>query len=281
MSLKNILRKGSVLVAGSALLLSIGMLPSSLHELPVRNLYYAGMKKQVEQEFLRYEFKIYVLGFKLANKTMTWDKTITEDSKKVEYNLDVALRASSKYWMDLKMKKIDYKDKNLEGLLEEYSYALSDGEKIKKGSVEIYPDRAEIYYNDNLLIKRGRYKGVLSFLQDIMEGNMKLRETRNMDVLFGKDVFRFKYKVVGEETLYEKYDLVRDEDTGDLIREGRGKSFETYKIQLKIQKYGEDKVRKGIYFWIGKEGKHKGEVVNIEIDYNWALNVEMLLKDLF
>lgn len=282
MSLKDIIKKGGTFIAGSALFLSLGIIPCNqqlLYEQP-RNFYCVELKQQTQQKSLRYNLEIYVLGFELINKTMNWNETVTEDSAKLEHKLDISLRASKKYWGFLNMRKIDYKNsQNLEWICEEFTYGLSDGEKVETGHVKIYPDRAEVYQEGMLIIKNGKYTGVLSFMQDLMKGDMKIGETRVMDVLFGKNAYNFRYKVVGKETMYEKYDYVRD--GGDWNYEGRGESFETYKIELKIRNPQGEEMKRKVFFWIGKEGKHKNEIVKIEIIYNWAISVKMVMKDLF
>lgn len=263
MSLENILKKTGKIILCSALFLSLGTLSchpqKAVQPSHQTNFCYTEMKKRVEQESLHYNLKIYVIGFELINKTMTWNEKITEDSQKTEHELNVALRASSKYWGMMNMRKIDYKTENLEELCEEYSYSISDGKKIEGGHVRLYPNKAKIQQGDMLITKKGEYKGILSFLQDIREGDMKFGETRAMDVLFGKDVYHFEYKVVGEEILLEKY--------------------KTYKIDMKIRKKGSNEVREGIFFWVGKEGKHKNDIIQIEIEYNWAIKAGMVLKD--
>lgn len=287
MSLKNILKKGSIVAVGSALFLTL--VPSQnilqteiVYNLPKKSFCYSELKKQVEQESLSYKLKISLIGFEIINKTMNWYGTVTEDSEKLESKVDVFLRASEKYWGDLNMRKVDYKDaKNIEGICEEYSYRLSDGKKIMNGEVKIYADKAEILKDDKLIVKKGKYNGVLSFLEDIRSKDLKVGEMRSMDVLFGKDVYHFNYKVVCEETLYEQYVPVKDDSTGEWRNEGRGKSCKTYKIELKIRRQGADDVREGIYFWIGKEGEYEGDLVKAKVDYNWAITAEMILKNLF
>lgn len=279
MFLKNNFKRNAIAIS-SALLLSLGALPSvSKATYPLEEKYYLETRKQVEQESLNYKLKFYLLGIRLVNETMRLDNLITEDSEKIEHKLSLApLKTSDRPLACIDMRKITYKNaKNLEELCEEYSYKLNyDSKEAKKAHIKIYPNIAEIYKDNELMVKNEKCVGLLSFIQAVARDDLKIGETDAMDVLFGKNIYRFEYNVTGEETLYERYVLVR-EGCREERYEGRGKSYKTYKVELKTRRAGSSNVRKDIYFWIGREGKYRGNIIKIKFERNWALVGEMML----
>lgn len=277
MFLKNNFKRNAIAIS-SALLLSLGALPSvSKATYPLEEQHYSETKKQ--QEPLNYKLKFYLLGIRLVNETMRLENLITEDSEKTEHKLSlVPLKTSDRPLARIGMRKITYNDaQNLEELCEEYSYELNYGSKeAKKAHIKIYPDTAEIYKDNELMVKNEKCVGLLSFIQAVARDDLKIGEANAMDVLFGKNIYRFEYNVTGEETLYERYVLVREGHGADRY-EGRGKSYKTCKVELKTRRAGSDNIRKDTCFWIGREGKCKGDIIKIKFEHNWALVGEMML----
>lgn len=278
-------QKTGKLALGSALVLSLGTIPSTLSKDDMRgpirkDLRYAETKNIVQQESIQYKLKLYLLGFEIVSKTIIWKEKVSEDSQKIEHEINTSLRATKKYWGSLSAKKIEYKNApNLEDILEEFSYSLSDGEKIRGGMIKLYANRGEIHQDNAKIVKEGKYYGVASLLENITKDNLKVGERHAMNLLFGVDVYHLEYKVLDTETVYEEYEYAQNDSQGEMQYVGRGKSYETCKIRLKLKKRGADETRDDVYIWVGRTGKHKGDIIKLKITYNWAIIAEMMIED--